>query len=302
MPNSPPDYNLFQCNPSTLQSTRTTCLPQDMILRIRDAWNERFPNHAIPVTLRKKEEIWSAIKKRLHHQYECASEYCAVQKLGSTTDKQAATGYFRPSKPTEWSGAKKPEDQWHDNSTIERVMNQYEAANPHFEFIGPVPIDFDAKLPGGWGRCVVDELCSLDLEKQRKRGTKAIGVVFNLDPHDKPGSHWVCAYIDLAAGTAYYYDSYGLPPCSEIRRFLRRCRDQGCRQIVWNDVRHQRKQSECGTYCMYIIIMLLKGHPFDRLCKNRIDDDTMNAFRDVLYATETPRPAAVNTVVKLLDL
>ena len=296
------DYNLFQCNPSTLQKTQTTCLPLEMLVRLRDAWNERFPQHSIPISLRKKEEIWAALKKRLHHQFECASEYCAVKKLNSTVSAAEAAHYFRPTKPTEWINAKTPEDQWHDNSTIEMVMNQYEKANPHFEFIGPVPIDFDSKLPGGWGKCIVDELCSLDLESQRKRGTKSIGIIFNLDPHDKPGSHWVCAYIDIAGGAAYYYDSYGYEPCAEIRRLLRRCREQGCAKIVWNDVRHQRKKSECGTYCMYIIIMLLKGHSFASLCKNRVDDDTMNAFRDVLYATEAPSATAVNTVITLLDL
>jgi len=292
-------YNLFQCNPSTLKETRTTCLPYEMLDHLRRAWNERFPSHAIPSTIRRKEELWTALRSRLHRQYECATEYCAVQKLGAPP---GASAYFRPKQPANWATAKRPEDQWHDTLTIADVMEQYEKANPHFEFVGPVPIDFDEKLPGGWGKCVVDELCSLDLHAQRRRGTTSIGVIFNLDPHDKPGSHWVCSYIDLVGCTAYYYDSYGLPPCAEIRRFLRRCREQGCKQILWNDVRHQRKSSECGTYCMYIIIMMLKGHSFAELCRKRIDDDTMNAFRDVLYSTDAPRPTAVEKVVAMLEL
>jgi hypothetical protein len=292
-------YNLFQCNPNTLKSTRTTCLPQDMLEHLRRAWNERFPAHAIPADVRRKDELWAALRTRLRRQYECASEYCAVEKLGAPAGARA---YFRPRKPESWEKAKSPEDQWHDTMTLAEVMEQYEEANPDFEFIGPVPIDFDAKLPNSWGRCVVDELCSLDLVAQRRRGTKSIGIIFNLDPHDKPGSHWVCAFLDLVAGAAYYYDSYGYPPCPEIRRLLRRCREQGCKQLQWNDVRHQRKKSECGTYCMYMIIMLMKGHSFAELCNRRIDDDTMNAFRDVLYATTTPSVVAIEKVVQLFEL
>jgi len=49
---------------------------------------------------------------------------------------------------------------------------------------------------------------------------------------------------------------------------------------------------------MYIIISLLKGQSFASLCKNRVDDDTMNALRDILYATERPREAALKAVVR----
>jgi hypothetical protein len=291
------DFNLQQCNPSTLKDTQTTCLPQDMLLRLRDAWNERFPDHSIPTSLRKKDEIWRELRKRMQRQYECASEYCAITELADAPSKTSAAKYFRPAKPAAW--AENP-TEWHDTLSIARVMEQYEQAYPHFEFIGPVPIDFDKKLPGNWSQCVVDELCDLDLATVRRRGDHAIGIVFNLDPHDKPGSHWVCAYIDLLKKAAYYYDSYGYPPCPEIKRLLRRCRDQGCETVQWNDIRHQRKQSECGTYCMYVLISLLKGRSFDDICKNRVDDDTMNALRDILYATEKPRALALKEAAKVL--
>ena len=293
------DFNLYQCNPSTLKATKTTCLPQDMLIRLRDSWNKQFPNHAIPHSIKKKEELWAALRSRMNNQYKCASEYCTVQKLGNPVEKISASTYFRPPKPSEW--LTNPTD-WLDTISIGRVMEQYEPAFPSFEFIGPVPIDFDSTMPGHWGKCVVDELCNINLEALRKKGKKSIGVIFNLDPHDKPGSHWVCAYVDMVAKVAYYYDSYGYEACPEIKRFLRRCRAQGCNELIWNDIRHQRKKSECGTYCMYVIISLLKGRSFEDICKHRIDDDTMNAFRDLLYATEHPSERAINAVVKLLSL
>jgi hypothetical protein len=300
---TPPDYNLYQCNPSTLNTTKTTCLPYDMLTRLRAAWNKTHPKHAIPGTIRRKEELWQALREKMRDTYKCASEYCAVQRLGDSDLKADTRDFFRPSAPAEWSSkSREKEEKWHDTASIADVMEQYEKAIPSFEFIGPVPIDFDSKMPGSWGRCVVDELCSIDLAAIRRNGDTSVGIVFNLDPHDKPGSHWVCAYIDLLGGNAYYYDSYGYPPCPEIRRLLRRCRDQGCRNIFWNDIRHQRKSTECGTYCMYVIISLLKGASFSDLCRRRVDDDTMNAIRDLLYATEDPRPEAIRAGPRILRL
>lgn len=297
MTDSADTFNLAQCNPATLKSTRTTCLPLEMLERLRTTWNERFPNHKIPASIKRKETLWRALRDRLSHQYECASEYCAVERLGSDTEKSGASRYFRPKKPTSWS--QKP-TEWHDTLTIANVMEQYEAGFPEFEFVGPVPIDFDAKLPGNLGKCIVDELCQLNIQEMRSQGTRCIGIIFNLDPHDRPGSHWICAYIDLEKNAAYYYDSYGYEPPAEVKRLLRRCWSQGIKQIYWNDIRHQRKDTECGTYCMYVIISLLKGRPFGELCKHGVNDDTMNAVRDVLYATEKPRPAAVKEAANLL--
>ena len=291
----PKDINLYQCNPSTLKTTRTTCLPQDMLERLRDEWNARYPNHKIPLTIHRKERLWQELRHRLQNKYKCDSEYCAVQEIGNDNIKTDTTGYFRPKKPEGWKA--KP-TEWHDSETLATVMEQYEAAFPTFEFIGPTPIDFDTQT--GIGKCVMDELCALDLKSLAANGKNAIGIIFNLDPHDKPGSHWVCSYIDMVKKKAYYYDSYGYEPCAEIRRLLRRCREQGCKDIIWNDIRHQRKSSECGTYCLYVIISLLKGRTFGDICNQRVDDDTMNALRDVLFATERPGPKAKEAMAKLL--
>jgi hypothetical protein len=38
----------------------------------------------------------------------------------------------------------------------------------------------------------------------------------------------------------------------------------------------------------------MKGKSFADICKNVIDDDTMNAFRDIIFATEKPRKVAID--------
>jgi len=281
--------NLQQCNPATLKTTRTTCLPRESLERLRDEWNKRFPEHRIHGAL-SKDALWAQVRDRMRRQFECETEYCAVKRLGGGEAR-----YFRPPKPESWT--KKP-TEWHDSLTISNVLDQYEDAFPTFEFIGPVSIDFDKQL---FGRCVSDELCHLNLASMYAQGTRSIGIVFNLDPHDMPGSHWVCAYIDLTAKAVYYYDSYGMEPEPEIRRLMQRCSEQGCTTLMWNDVRHQRKGSECGTYCLYVLISLLKGRSFRDICMKPVDDDTINALRDLLFATETVRPKVADAV-KLLSL
>ena len=226
--------------------------------------------------------------------YKCDTEYCMVKKLPGIPNKKDLLKFFRPEKPEEWDN--KP-TTWLDSFNIEDVMTQYEAAIPEFEFIGPVPIDFDEKS-GAWGKCIVDELCKLDLTNTN--GKTKIGIIFNLDPHDEPGSHWVCAFIDIPAKSAYYFDSYGIEPPEEVTRLLKRCKDQGIEHVYYNDIRHQRKGSECGMYCLFVIICLLRGRPFYNISKNIVDDDTMNAFRDVLFAEEKPRREAIEKALPTL--
>lgn len=46
-------------------------------------------------------------------------------------------------------------------------------------------------------------------------------MVINTNPHDKPGAHLVCLYLD--GDTVEYFDSYGFSPLySEIQEFIER--------------------------------------------------------------------------------
>lgn len=302
----------FQCSPALHRRDGETCLPPSALERLRRVWNRTHPRNKITIAGTRKsrntkesniskdqsQQLWNKLREGMKTHYKCDTEFCLVKKLPGLNDKdkESLKSYFRPEKPSEWDA--KP-TTWLDSFNIEDVMNQYETADPTFEFIGPVPIDFDEKN-STWGKCIVDELCKLDLRAVAKKGTSKIGIIFNLDPHDEPGSHWVCAYVDIAGKAAYYFDSYGYEPPQEVVRFLQRCMEQGCDKIVFNDIRHQRKGSECGMYCLFVIVCLLRGRPFYNICKQVVDDDTMNAFRDILFAEETPRKAALDTALERL--
>jgi hypothetical protein len=299
----------FQCSPALHRRDGETCLPPQTLERLRRVWNRTHPRNKITANTatRKKGKaagttqppLWSKLREAMKTHYQCDTEFCMVKKMDlPKAEKASLLSYFRPEKPDEWDS--KP-TQWLDSFNIEDVMNQYEQADPSFEFIGPVPIDFDEKT-NAWGKCIVDELCKLDLPAVAKKGTQKIGIIFNLDKHDEPGSHWVCAFVDIPGKAAYYFDSYGYEPQNEIVRFLNRCMEQGCDKIVYNDIRHQRKGSECGMYCLIVIICLLQKRAFYDICKNIIPDDLANAFRDILYAEEKPRKASIDIALKKLCL
>ena len=300
------------CNPARHRKAGETCLSLEALERIRHAWNKAHPNAPIKGIGTKanvhdrRVAIWNEIKNVMKHYYDCDTEFCVLKRapgLSENVKDDMADRYFRPEKPDEWT---KKETTWLDSFNIEDVMNQYEDGYDHFEFIGPVPIDFASPassspfLGDSLGKCIVDELCKLNIRKAKMNGTEKIGIIFNLDKHNEPGSHWVCAFVDYPKKSAYYFDSYGMAPPPEISQFLEKCKEQGCETVLYNDIRHQRKDSECGMYCLYVIICLLKGKSFQQICTDIIKDDTMNAFRDVLFASEKPRKSALNRAVMKL--
>lgn len=249
-------------------------------------------NEASNITTASPKVLWNALRDKMVKHFKCDTEYCMVKKMPGLSDseRKAMVASFRPEKPQAWKD--KP-TTWLDSFNIEDVMKQYEERKDlKFDFIGPVPIDFDARY-GAFGKCIVDELCKLNLAKQQKRGIDHIGIIFNLDAHDKPGSHWVCAFIDIPDSAAYYFDSYGYPPPPEVDELLKRCKKQGIKHIYYNDKRHQRKGSECGMYCLCTIICLLNGKSFLSICSKIMEDDTINNFRDILFSTEKPRVEAI---------
>ena len=262
----------MQCAPKLYKKKGDSCLPTAVIKRIKQAYRKT-----------KKRPRGGGVQ----------SEYELLKEAPiDSAEKKGLLQSFRPGRPEAW---KKNPREWLDSYNIEDVLNQYEEAHPEFEFIGPVPIDF-AKEQNG--RCVVDELCKLNLAEAYAKGTRKIGIVFNLDEHDQPGSHWMCAYIDVPGGdhegAMYYFDSYGMRPPTRIADFMKECGKQGCKTLLYNDIQFQRKESECGMYCLYCILCLLKGKTFAEVCENAIDDDTMVKFRNMLFLSSDSKEVIKN--------
>lgn len=176
-------------------------------------------------------------------------------------------------------------------------MNQYEDAFPQFEFMGPFPIDFAAPDPynttvkGGnpavkSKKCLMTEICELRVQKALANGTKAIGIIYNLDPHYKSGSHWVSNYIDIPGHKCYYFDSYGMEPPAQIAKFMRWLTTQDPKmRLEYSSKRLQFSDTECGMYSLYFIIRMLEGDSFKSFTRRRPSDKQMLDLRDWLFST-----------------
>ena len=215
-------------------------------------------------------------------------EHCLLDKalLNEEEKKSLRKDYLRPRRPKAWD---KDPDMWLDNFNILHVMKQYQEAFPWFNFLGVFPIDFSAPDPySGEKKCLHKELCELNLTNEYNKGIRGIGMIFNLDPHYKGGSHWVGLYINInniKKPYVDYFDSYGYATPPLIARLMRSFKLQvkNC-QLGRNARRFQFGQSECGMFSMYFIICMIHGIPFKDFCKDSVSDNFMLELRKILFS------------------
>ena len=258
-----------------------TCYTKKALNDMKDLWNARHPDGKIIAT--QPRAIWEALGENMKNT--CNRESCWMKQkwVSNKLDKKIQKNTFAPTQPSVW---KKKPNEWLTSIDILNVMKQYEDTYPDFDFLGPSPIDFDSHKMRG--ECVWDELCKFSLLKQKKTGKKKIGIIFNLDPHDKPGSHWVAAYIDMYKKEIYYFDSYGDRTPSKIKTLVNRVQEESSRlgpkyKFKVNKRRHQYSDSECGMYCLHFVIELTKGTSFQKFQNVRFTDKLMTKLRNIYF-------------------
>ena len=267
------------CAP-TKETPRFTCFTKKALIRMINGWNNDNPFNKINYSTRNSRlSLWGKLDSKMKEN--CKTEYCWAKQPFVPTDLINNT--FRPKMPIRW---KEHPETWLTTIDIENVMKQYENKYPEFVFIGAVPIDFDEK--DNSGNCIVNELCNINIQNLLKQNKTKLGVIFNLDPHNKPGSHWVSSFANFNTGNITYFDSYGLEPPKEVNVFMKRLKGQcdslGVKgKIQYNDVRHQYKNSECGVYCINFILQSLKGRSLNSIKQDKLDDETVFKKRNVFF-------------------
>jgi hypothetical protein len=272
------------CSPFARKESNMTCFTKTSLLKIAKAWNKENPNNKVKTMDASINVLWKRISKKLKEK--CNHEWCWAQQqfIKDIKDKEISNT-FKPRKPKKWNTNK---TEWLSTVDIENVVKQYEKKYKNFRFIGAVPIDFDSTY--GFGHCIVNELCKINLEKLILNKIFQVGIVFNLDKHDQDGSHWVGMFIDLKKNGIYYFDSYGEPEPKEVKELANRLLTQGKKigknNMVYkvNNIRHQYKNSECGIYCINFIVEMLKGTEYDEFIKEKINDVDMNKKRDFYFS------------------
>jgi hypothetical protein len=229
------------------------------------------------------EELYTIIQNKLNNQ--CGNnEVCWITQdfIKKSNDRDLLKFTFKPLHP---KGSKYG---WLSTTNLMEVMRQYEKAYPNFKFMGAVPIDFFEVYP---------EFVKLKFDKLYAEGIIYFGIIFNTDPSYKSGEHWMSMFINLNPNnpSISFYDSVATCPApKEILKYIKYIKKfEPKLQQLWkndntikincNNVQHQKRNSECGTYSLYYIIESLKGKSFDEISKNIIKDEEMNQKREIFF-------------------
>lgn len=273
-----------KCGP-TILFENGSCISLKLLIKMAIAYNKK--NRENPIQLYDTLEELSPDKYKIYLLFEFQKRFKNTHhsewvnsKLFDNMSKEdkeyLQTSIFRPEGP-------QGQFQWLSTIDINKTLLQYENKYPDFVFLGAVPIDFNELDYYPFQKMNFHEL--------KKDGKKRLGVIFNLDEHDKGGSHWVSLFSDLEKGQIYFSDSYGRKPEKRISNFMDRIKDyietsnnvqlqpEFNIDIRHNPTQHQRGNSECGVYSINFILRLLKGKTFDHLIRKRLPDEKVNKCR-----------------------
>lgn len=273
----------IRCAPG--REHKFTCYNSKALHELKDAWNNTHTNKRIYTN--SPYEIWEQLKNNFSNL--CEDEKCWLEQsfIQDNLSSNLKKFTFAPDSPSSWNNDPK---EWLSSDEINDVMKQYEKTYSEFVFLGPSPIDFDKKTL--FNDCIWEDLCKFDLRQYIDKGKTKIGIIFNLDPADKDGSHWVATFIDTKRKGIYYYDSNGISAPKRIKQFLDKVKEQGKHKDVnikfkleQNSKEHQMRDGECGMFTMYFIINMLKKQSFKQFKKKFKGggDEHMNKLRNVLF-------------------
>ena len=268
----------LMCHPKIRKTSKKKdfCLKnKDLLISLKTRFNERHPDKKIKT--KKLDKIHKELEKNLSGV--CYEERCWIKTFYNKNNNKIIDKYFAPEYPKKWL---KNKNTWLTSIDISRVMKQYEESNNEFIFLGPSPIDYNTIINN---MCVYQDICELNLKDKIKKGKKKIGIIFNTDYHYESGSHWICLYIDLEKKIFFYFDSTGDKIPLELKNYYKYLNNQIKLKYESNEGhKHQYKNTECGMYCLYVIISLLtKKESFKSLKTKKIKDNEIEKYRKIYF-------------------
>ena len=278
-------HKKINCSPKPKDELNNfSCYKNKDIIILRDHWNARHPD--VKIVSNSPKEIHNQLSEHLKDI--CNNEVCWLKQksvFGKVESELADS--FAPESPPEW---KKNPNEWLSSTDIMKVMKQYEKAYKCFDFIGPSPIDFNTKML--YGECVWEELCNLNIENLIKKGKTKIGIIFNTDPHNKPGQHWISMFINIKKKTIFFFDSTGDKAPKQVADLIHKIKEQGLKmakpikfKVDSNEnIEHQYGDTECGVYSIFFIVHMLEDTMTEHYLKTHIlKDEYMQKFRHIYF-------------------
>lgn len=282
-----------KCSPKRRDKiTGFSCYTFDDLRYLRKLWNNKHPagdpQHINSDNVHKIHQLLTKYNSTVCGKGQKESCWLKQDFVKHNVAKQIREFAFAPEAPSQW--ARNP-NEWLSSTEIENVMKQYEKAYKCFKFIGPTPIDFDARV-GTSTSCVWPALCHFSLANLIKEKKNKIGIIFNTDPHDKGGQHWISMFINIRKGLIYFFDSVGDKAPKEIVALVDRIVAQGEAlnppihfkfDQNW-PTEHQYGNTECGIYSLYFIVHMLEDKITSHYLKTHVlKDKYMEKFRKIYF-------------------
>jgi hypothetical protein len=297
--NEPSDF--LNCSPSVKGNTPVSgsCFTADVLEKLKISYNKHHPYHKVESN--DPNDIWKELKERMSV---CTKEDCWLNVIQSKEERKQMDAFlFAPDQPEEW---KKNPNEWLSNFDIMAVLKQYQMKYPEFKLIGPTPIDFDDRPHSMKGKCVWKELCTFDIKDYVTTKKTKLGIVFNLDKHSGPGTHWVSLFVDFDENYLFYMDSAGKKVPKRIHRLVKKIQKQASKWSPSKEMRfyqnypveHQKGNTECGMYSLFFLVTMLTGETDTGKLNTledkvqffqgeRIPDSYIETFRDIYYNKKT---------------
>ena len=266
-----------------------SCLDDDLVIRVAKVINKMSKkNKKLNVIdlSRSPEDIHGDVCEEISKISKCSSEACwqtiksLMSELGK--DKEEFKNSFKPLMPKKWI---KDYNEWLSTFEIEDCLEQHKEVDKNFYFYGAVPMDFK--------KCSVSNLCNFNMQKHLDKDETKIGIVFNTDPSNKDGEHWISMYVDLGKHNSdnygiYYFDSFGRKPSKEVKELIKKIQSQGAKcdrkpVYFYNDVSYQKNNSQCGMYAIHFIKRMLEGLSFNEYLGTPLSDKLMITLRDQYF-------------------
>lgn len=269
----------------TKKHSKNSCFTLESLIKITNAYNDKCKKSGMgkPITIiEDKKYLVRALTKALENV--CSDQLCWLKQdfVKNLNDEEINKKTFKPK-------ISQGRFEWLNTTNINEIMLQYEDLYKDYKFYGAVPINFD-NLPYGIKEINFDELVA--------KGIKKLGFIFNLDHSWQSGSHWVAMFVNIDKLQCYFFDSCSDKPPAEVKVLMHRIISWYCKKynisckdiekiykdtLTYNQIRHQKKNSECGVYAINFLLRLLKGETFEYITQNITTDDEVNKCRPVYF-------------------
>jgi hypothetical protein len=260
-----------QCSPNKEVTGDFTCFSKSDLIELTNSYNS-LGDFNLSTGLSKK-KLFEQLSKTFEKNYNCDNEACWIEQedildnLGEETREELTIFTFKPKSPT---------GRYFILSTVDinLIMIQYELLHENLKFIGALPSDAFEISP--IKKNVLIETIEMPT-------IEYVSIVFNLDKHNQPGSHWVSVFINKTKETIEYFDSLGSKPPRNIKKTLDMISDRYDYEIIVNDVIHQRGKTACGIYSIVFLLYKINYPDNYTYLSEAISDDKIHPFRKTLF-------------------